>query len=68
MFTFCHILLLVDVITLLFVNLSKMSLGVKMIDTLMKTTQNNRNAFTQGIVGYALSNSKDSSAFIKIYD
>jgi len=43
-------------------------LGVKMIDTLMKTTQNNRNAFTQGIVGYALSNSKDSSAFIKIYD
>jgi len=42
-------------------------LGVKMIDTLMSTTPKNRNKFTQGMVGYALSNSKDSSAFIKIY-
>jgi hypothetical protein len=42
-------------------------LGVKMIDILMSSTEKNRNAFTQGLVGYALSNSKDSSAFIKIY-
>lgn len=42
-------------------------LGVKMIDILMSTTQKNRDKFTQGMVGYALSNSKDSSAFIKIY-
>ena len=42
-------------------------LGVKMIDILMSTTEKNRDTFTQGMVGYALSNSKDSSAFIKIY-
>ena len=44
-------------------------LGVKMIDILMDTTttQAKRNTFTQGMVGYALSNSKCSSAFIKIY-
>ena len=42
-------------------------LGVKMIDILMNTTAKNRDTFTQGMVGYALSNSKDSSAFIKIY-
>jgi len=42
-------------------------LGVKMIDILMSSTPAKRNTFTQGMVGYALSNSKDSSAFIKIY-
>ena len=42
-------------------------LGVKLIDILRATTQAKRNAFTQGMVGYALSNSKCSSAFIKIY-
>jgi len=49
MFTFCHILLLVDVITLLFVNLSKMSLGVKMIDRLDARPETAR-ACCEGIV------------------
>lgn len=41
-------------------------LGVKLIDILMSTTDKNRNSFVQGAIGYALSNSKNSSAFIKI--
>lgn len=41
-------------------------LGVKLIDILMSTTEEKKNSFVQGAVGYALSNSKESSAFIKI--
>ena len=40
--------------------------GVKLIDILMSTSAKNRNSFVQGAIGYALSNSKNSSAFIKI--
>ena len=43
-------------------------LGVKLIDTLMSTTEVKRDSFVQGAIGYALSNSKNSSAFIKISD
>jgi hypothetical protein len=41
-------------------------MGVKLIDILMKTTSKNRNSFTQGVVGYALSNTKNSAPFIKV--
>jgi hypothetical protein len=41
-------------------------LGVQLIDTLMSATPVKRNGFVQGAIGYALSNSKNSSAFIKI--
>jgi hypothetical protein len=41
-------------------------LGVKLIDILMSTTTKNRDAFVQGALGYALSNTKNSAPFIKI--
>jgi hypothetical protein len=41
-------------------------LGVKLIDILMSTTDKNRNAFIQGTLGYALSNTKNSAPFIKV--
>jgi hypothetical protein len=42
-------------------------LGVKLIDILMSATPSTkRDGFVQGAIGYALSNSKNSSAFIKI--
>ena len=41
-------------------------LGVKLIDILMSSTEKNRNSFVQGSIGYALSNTKNSSSFIKI--
>jgi hypothetical protein len=41
-------------------------LGVKLIDILMSTTEENRNSFVQGSLGYALSNTKNSAPFIKV--
>jgi len=41
-------------------------LGVTLIDILMSTTEKNRNAFVQGALGYALSNTKNSAPFIKV--
>lgn len=41
-------------------------LGVKLIDILMKATDNQRNDFVQGALGYALSNTKNSAPFIKV--
>jgi len=41
-------------------------LGVELIDILMSTTEKNRNAFVQGALGYALSNTKNSAPFIKV--
>ena len=41
-------------------------LGVKLIDILMSAQAAKRDAFVQGAIGYALSYSKNSSAFIKI--
>jgi hypothetical protein len=41
-------------------------LGVKLIDILMSAPTAKKDAFVQGAIGYALSNSKNSSAFIKI--
>lgn len=41
-------------------------LGVKLIDILMSTTEQNRNSFVQGALGYALSNTKNSAPFIKV--
>lgn len=42
-------------------------LGVKLIDIIMSTTQKKRNDFVQGTLAYALSNSKNSAPFIKLY-
>ena len=41
-------------------------LGVKLIDILMSTQEKNRNAFVQGALGYALSNTDNSAPFIKV--
>lgn len=42
-------------------------LGVKLIDILESTTATNKNEFVQGALGYALSNTKHSAPFIKLY-
>jgi hypothetical protein len=41
-------------------------LGVKLIHILMSTKEKNRDAFVQGALGYALSNTKNSAPFIKV--
>lgn len=41
-------------------------LGVFLIDVLMTSTDEKRNSFVQGALGYALSNTKNSAPFIKI--
>lgn len=41
-------------------------LGVELIDILLSTTEKNRNAFVQGALGYALSNTENSAPFIKV--
>jgi len=41
-------------------------LGVKLIDILMSTTKEKRDAFVRGSLGYALSNTDNSAPFIKV--
>jgi hypothetical protein len=41
-------------------------MGVRLIDILMNTNPKTRDAFTQGALGYALSNTKNSAPFIKV--